>query len=333
MSTGLVSILIPAFNSERWIQGTIQSALDQTWQNKEIIIVDDGSTDDTLNIARGFESKSVKVLTQENRGASSARNLAYRHAQGDYIQWLDADDLLDAGKIARQMETSDDGSTRVLLSSSWGRFYFRKKKAVFMPHALWRDLSPRDWLFTKFNQNISVHPAAWLVSRSLTERAGPWDERLSFDDDGEYFCRVVAVSENVRFVPGAKSFYRIGNTGSLSWGMSENAADSLFLSITLCIQHLLSLEDSSRTRAAVYSFLQRRLEYFYPEHKEFVKKMNDLSRELGGGSLVPRESRRFSLVKKMVGWDTAKKIKTLVWRAEIAARKNWDRTMHALFER
>ena len=101
--TPLISILIPAYNAEKWIGETIRSALSQTWPNKEIIIVESGSTDNTLRVARQFESPIVKVLSQPNEGASSARNTAFSVSQGEYIQWLDADDLLAPDKIARQM--------------------------------------------------------------------------------------------------------------------------------------------------------------------------------------------------------------------------------------
>ena len=74
MHQPLVSILIPCYNAEKWLSETINSALDQTWKNIEIIIVDDGSTDSSLAIAKTFESKNIKVLSQENRGASAARN-------------------------------------------------------------------------------------------------------------------------------------------------------------------------------------------------------------------------------------------------------------------
>src|SRR4029450_13201330 len=103
----LVSILIPAYNAERWIADTIRSALLQTWPRKEIIVVDDGSTDRTLQAARHFASPTVSIVTQENQGASAARNRAFELCQGDYIQWLDADDLLALDKIAKQVEASD----------------------------------------------------------------------------------------------------------------------------------------------------------------------------------------------------------------------------------
>src|SRR5438067_12061163 len=99
--TPLVSILIPAYNAELWIAETIRSALAQNWPRKEIIIVDDGSTDQTLSIARQFASKTVSVIAQKNQGAAAARNKAFQLCQADYIHWLDADDLLSPDKVGQ----------------------------------------------------------------------------------------------------------------------------------------------------------------------------------------------------------------------------------------
>ena len=101
-----VSILIPAYNAEHWIGDTIRSCLAQTWPHIEIIVVDDGSRDATLRVARSFESRVVKVVTQPNSGAPVARNRAFNLAQGSFMQWLDADDLLDREKVARQMRVA-----------------------------------------------------------------------------------------------------------------------------------------------------------------------------------------------------------------------------------
>src|ERR1700756_4939792 len=110
-----VSILIPAYNAESWIADTIRSAIAQTWPYKEIIVVDDGSADGTLEVAQRFAGKDVRVVTKENQGAAAARNHAFKLCQGDYIQWLDADDLLARDKIERQIAAlrEADGS-RVL---------------------------------------------------------------------------------------------------------------------------------------------------------------------------------------------------------------------------
>src|SRR2546427_2427416 len=99
----LVSILIPVYNAEAFVAETIDSALNQTWPDKEIIVVDDGSSDNSREILKSFEPAGVRLVEQENRGASAARNRAFSEAQGEFIQYLDADDLLDENKIGRQI--------------------------------------------------------------------------------------------------------------------------------------------------------------------------------------------------------------------------------------
>lgn len=189
----LVSILIPAYNAERWISYTIQSAISQTWPRKEIIIVDDGSWDRTAEIARRFASKGVVVVSIPNRGVAAARNHAFGLSQGDYIQWLDADDLLSADKIERQLAAAGEpGGKRILLSSPYAPSYYRTRQARFIHTSLCQDLSPVEWLLTKMSENLHMQTATWLKSRELAEAAGPWDTRLLCDDDGEYFCRVTS---------------------------------------------------------------------------------------------------------------------------------------------
>ena len=138
----LVSILIPCYNAEKWLHEAIESALSQTWKDKEIIVVDDGSTDNSLKIARQYESNLVKVISQENKGAPAARKIALKYARGDYIQWLDADDMLAHDKIEKQMEMAQHiGNQKVLLSCSWGRFFYRYWKANLCQIALARSKS------------------------------------------------------------------------------------------------------------------------------------------------------------------------------------------------
>jgi glycosyltransferase involved in cell wall biosynthesis len=304
----LVSILIPAFNSERWIAETIESALGQTWENTEILIVDDGSTDQTLSVARKFASASISVVTQSNQGAARARNKAYSLSQGDYIQWLDADDLLAPDKISKQMEVLLRGGTRrTLVSSAFGRFRHRVDRAKFSPTTLWCDLHPADWLLRKLKDNAYMQTATWLVSRELTEAAGPWDTRLLSDDDGEYFCRVLLASERVQFVPQAKIFYRVSGAAGLSHvGQSDKKLEALFLSIQLHIRYIRSLEESERVRAACLVFLQRWLVYFYPEKLDFVKQVGALAAELGGRLEPPRLSWKYAWIQKVFGWTAAK---------------------------
>ena len=327
----LVSILIPSYNAESWIIQTIESALSQTWSHKEVIIVDDGSCDNTLKIAKKYESKLLKVISQENMGANVARNRALEFAQGDYIQWLDADDLLASDKIEKQLLARDCmANPRTLLTSSWAKFYYRYQNAKFTPDSLWRDLDPIEWLMTTFTEVVWMNPATWLVSRKLTELAGPWDERLVRDQDGEYICRVVSKAEMIRFVSDAKSYYRQSNPSSLSRGLSDKSRESIFLSRSLSIRYLRSLEDSERTRNASLEYIQRCLPYINLENTAILEKANALAYELGGELLHPAPNWKYSIIEKIFGSRMAKNGQCVIATFKTLIFSRWDKLLNRI---
>ena len=328
----LVSIVIPAHNAERWIAQTIESALAQTWRRKEIIVVDDGSSDQTVAIARTFEARSVRVVVQKNSGAASARNHGFGLCSGDYIQWLDADDLLAPDKIERQLSALRPGdSRRILLSSLWGCFYYRPHRALFVNTSLCRDLSPFDWLFTKMRYNLHMQTATWLTSRELAEAAGPWDTRLLSDDDGEYFSRVLLASEGTRFVGGTGVYWRTNGFQRLSYiGGSDKKKEALLLSMKLHVQYLRSLEDSERVRDACLTYLQTWCPIFYPGRLDLVHELQALASELNGSIDAPRLSAKYAWMKYCVGWKGARWAQTALPQFKLSCRQEWDRAMYSL---
>jgi glycosyltransferase involved in cell wall biosynthesis len=331
----LVSILIPAYNAQDWIAETLQSAIDQTWPRKEIIVVDDGSKDRTLEVARRFASKNVIVLSQENQGAAAARNYALRLSQGEYIQWLDADDLIAPRKVEAQLAAlRHSDSKRVLLSSSWAFFNYRPRRAYFIPTPLWQDLSPVEWLVRKLAQNLHMQTATWLTSRELCEAAGPWDTRLFVDDDGEYFCRVLLASEGTRFVPGARVFYRNTPSNRLSQiGTSDKKKDAMLLSMKLHMGYLRSLEDSDRTRRACLTYIQNWLDTFYPERPDIVSELQEIARALHGGLEPPRLRWKYAWMRPVFGWRTAKWAQRVFPQFKASILRQWDKTMYRLENR
>jgi glycosyltransferase involved in cell wall biosynthesis len=328
----LVSILIPAYNAERWIADTIRSALQQTWPRKELIVVDDGSRDQTLQVARQFASPTVSVVTQENEGASVARNRAFELCHGDYIQWLDADDLLAQDKIAKQVEVSNlYGSERTLFSCAWKHFYYRIDKSNFAPSSLWCDLSPVEWLVRKIGQNLHMPNSTWLVPRELTQAAGPWDTRLSFDDDGEYFCRVIAASDGIRFVPDAAVFYRISGCDSLSaLGRSHKKLESQFLSMQLHVAYLRSLDESERARAAAVKYLQTWFIWFFEERPDLARELERLAATLGGRLEVTRLPWKYLWIQKLFGRSVAKEVRQRWNRCKSSVMRSWDKALFYL---
>jgi glycosyltransferase involved in cell wall biosynthesis len=328
----LVSILIPAYNAVPWIADTIRSALAQTWLSKQIIIVDDGSSDQTLSIARQFESNEVRVVTQPNQGAAAARNKAFSLSRGDYIQWLDADDLLSPDKVAQQMQAAGQArDRRALFSSPWASFRYRPAKGKFIPTPLWSDLAPTEWLTRKWEGNWHMQTATWLVSRELTEAAGPWDTRLLGDDDGEYFFRVINASNGIRFVPQSRVYYRITPSSRLSYiGRSDKKMEAQFLGMKLQIGYLRARENTDRVRAACVTYLQNWLHNFYPNRPDLVQEAQELAASLGGRLFLPKASWKYAWIEKLFGFAAAKHTQLYYNRAKSSALRAWDRMMYSL---
>lgn len=329
----LVSICIPAYNAEKWIADTIKSALSQTWPNKEIIIVDDGSTDKTVEVVKNFQNKKIKLITQQNSGACIARNKALSFAQGDFIQWLDSDDVLAPDKIEKQLVNSDQNpESRILHSSAWGYFYFRLNKARFLPTPLWKDLSPKDWLIYHIRDGHFMYPAVWLVSRKLTELAGSWNEDLLLNQDGEYFARVVAASEYVKFHSEAKSYYRKGNLTSISQYRSKEKIESLNIARNLTVNHLLKIDSGKDSKSACIEYLLRmnKILSFYNNTKSLILKNNNRIVELGGIPSTPSYSLKYNLLKKIIGPKLTNLLKKKLWQKKILIERNWDYTFYLL---
>ena len=328
----LVSILIPAYNAEKWIAEAIRSAVDQTWKRKEIIVLDDGSSDQTLDVARQFESEQVRVVGLDHQGAAATRNYALQLSRGDYIQWLDADDILAPDKIERQFATlMGVDNRRILLSSAWAYFYYRTNRARFVRTSLWHDLSPVEWLSRKMGENLHMQPATWLTSRELAQAAGPWNTQLLSDDDGEYFGRVLMASEGTRFAPDARVFYRVTPSNRLSYiGRSDRKKDALLLSMRLHIKYIRSLEDSENVRKACLSYLRNWYLVFYPERPDLIAELQSMAKELNEQLEVPRLRWKYAWMKPVVGWKVAKWAQTAFPLMRIALVTDWDKAMYRL---
>jgi glycosyltransferase involved in cell wall biosynthesis len=331
----LVSILIPAYNAEKSIVYTLRSAVAQTWTRKQIIVVNDGSTDRTAEIVRQFASKGVILLSQENRGLCATQNQAFRLSEGDYIQWLDSDDVLAPDKIERQLaalRTSD--SKRILLSSPWAPFYYRTGSANFVRNSLWEDLAPVEWLLRKLGQNLHMQNATWLVSREVTEAAGPWDTRLHYDQDGEYFARVLLASEGTRFVPGTGIFYRMSPANRISYiGNSDKKKESLTLAMKLHVEYIRSLEDSDRVRTACLIYLQNWFHHFYPERADLIAELQELAGRLGGRLEEPRLRWKYAWMRPVFGWKIARSAQNKIPNLRAGLHRQWDKLNFELEER
>ena len=129
----LVSVIVPLFNAENYVAASIESVLAQTWANTELIVIDDHSSDNSLSIASTFVNQAVKVKKNKAQGAAAARNYGIELAKGDYVQFMDADDLLAPEKIESQIELLKNYPPGTIASCGWGRFFDNPKSAEFTP--------------------------------------------------------------------------------------------------------------------------------------------------------------------------------------------------------
>jgi hypothetical protein len=185
-----------------------------------------------------------------------------------------------------------------------------------------------EWHLRKLGQNVFMQTAAWLVSRELTEAAGPWDTRMLADDDGEYFSRVMMVSDGVKFVPEATVFWRNVGPARLSYlGGSREKVRAHLASMELQMARLRSLEESERVREACRRYLRSFMCFAYPEHTEVLERMEKLFQELGGKMEVPSLGWKYSAAEKAFGRALAKRLSFWLRNVRWDLVRRWDKAM------
>jgi glycosyltransferase involved in cell wall biosynthesis len=246
----IVSVIIPAWNAEQWISEAVESVLRQTWRNVDIIVVDDGSTDDTATIVERISDERVRCIRAEHRGAAAARNRGLEYARGELIQFLDADDILGERKLELQIEALSMSPSRSVASCAWALFLADISGARMIDEAVWAESDPIEWLRRSLSGEGMMQPAAWLVPRAVADAAGPWNESLSLHDDGEYFARVLVNASRNVFVQKAIVYYR-SVPGSLSRQRTRAAIESAFAVCKGRHMALIGARDDAGTRQAI----------------------------------------------------------------------------------
>ena len=313
-----VSVLIPAYNAAAWIRTTVESALGQTWPNLEIVVVDDGSTDDTAAVVESLGAPAVRVVRQMRSGPSAAQNEALRHAQGDFIQRLDADDVISPDKIARQMARLKD-RPRAVAAGQWARFTTDPSEARFRPNSVSLDMAPEEWLRRECTGGgPMLQPGLWLAARGIVDAAGPWNERLTLNNDFDYGVRLLLTSDWVLFCADARLYYRSGNPGSLASQRSPAAWQSTLLSIDLGAAAMLRRSSDDGMRRACADLFQQLAYAAYLDAPDVCREAERHARELGGSTVKMDGGVLFTIMRHAIGWRRAARIKQLAYRSGYA---------------
>lgn len=213
----LVSVIIPAYNSEKYLTATVESVLVQTYAQWELIIVDDGSMDGTYEIASQYakDDNRIKVLRQNNSGVSIARNNGYRQSIGKYLGFLDADDIWLPTNLAEKVAYLEVHPSVGLVHTDM-RFVDANLNPVGHINIGLEGNVLDDLLL--WEECVIPSPSSILVKREIVEKAGLFDKRLSTAADQEFFFRVASITEIGR-IPKALGLYR-----THSANMSKNVA-------------------------------------------------------------------------------------------------------------
>lgn len=312
MKSPLVSIIISAYNAEKYLSQTIDSVLHQTYNNIEVIVVNDGSTDNTQSVL-GKYSGSIIVVNQENKGQDAALNNGYKHSTGDFIKFMDSDDLINPEMIELQIKTLI-GNDDYVAYGEWSRFYNDDiSSADFTPLDYWKDALPIDFL-TSRPEGVMLQCGIMLLPRKTIQKAGLWDERLILFNDTEFFTRVLLQSQGVLFSSGARLYYRSGLSGSISVQKSRKYFESTFLATKLIERTMLDLEDSHRVRLLIANTYFNQYFEMYPhfkdlslEHWKKIKLLGVKTRKAEGGTF-------FNIFSKIFGWKLAKRFQILMYK-------------------
>jgi glycosyltransferase involved in cell wall biosynthesis len=318
MPASLVSVIIPCRNAAAWLGEAIESCLAQSWSHTEIIVIDNGSTDASRDVARRYEG-AITLLECSRSGASAARNVGLEQASGAFIQYLDADDLIAPDKIARQMARLAAAPAGAIATSAWARFHEDWREARFVAEPVWRDIVPEDFLIGSWLGGGMMANFAWLSPRAVIDAAGPWDETLSLNDDGEYFSRVALASSGIVFCGDARGYYRTGAGATLSGCRDDAALISNYHAIELCSKRLLARCSSSTPAKAACAALYQRFVYdAFPMVPEQIAKAEARVAALGGSDLEMGGGGAFQVISRCLGWRAARRCQ-LAWR-ELVAR-------------
>ncbi|MCP9826035.1 glycosyltransferase [Synechococcus sp. EJ6-Ellesmere] len=302
------------FNAERFITETLASLRHQSHSHLEIIVVDDGSKDGSTDLVEAWGDPRLTLVRQSNAGQTAALNTALRHCHGNYVQYLDADDLISPNKIALQIARLQ-GKPQCIASAEWARFSSEPTEARFDPEAVWTDLDPLDWLAGSRAQGGGMlFPALWLLPRQLVEATGPWQEDLCLNNDAEYFTRALLKAERVLFCPGARCYYRSGIRGSLSGHKTIKAWQSQFKVNALCEQAVRQREDSDRIRRGFALSWQILAHSCYPYHPELAEQALERAKALHSAEIFPEGGSAFLLASKVLGWRLARRMQVLSGR-------------------
>lgn len=271
----LVSIIIPTYNRAHLIEETLDSIIAQTHTNWECIVVDDGSIDNTTAILANYCKKDSRFQfynrpSNKMKGASACRNLGIEISRGEFVQFLDSDDILANNKLDEQLKKIHNKAFSIVICK-WGIFNHDINDTLFKKDlAYYKDFNSSIDLFNilgKYGLYIPIH--AFLISKKLIDKSGTWNEKLTINDDGEFFSRILMNAKSIYYTENTCVYYRKNNDESLSSYTNIKKLKNLVFSWKLIESNLKPLFISEKNLYVINS-KKRIFSQLKQKHKLFI---------------------------------------------------------------
>ncbi len=296
---------MPCFEAAAHVGAAIDSVVAQSWPAIEIVVVDDGSRDGSADLVERRYGDRVTLVRQANAGAAAARNAAFARATGDFVLFMDADDLIAPGHVEALVQRLG-GAQDAVAFSNWDRFYRDPAEARF-PRRPWQtDMDGIDWLVAHWTAGLTMtQPGMFLIPRGVVERRGGWDTSLSLNDDFEFFARILSAAR-MRFAPGGGLYYRSGLSTNLASQKRRRHVESALDSLLKGTSQVIAVRDDAASRRACANVLMGFVYDQYPYHPDLRARAMRSVAELGGAACEPVGPPGFHALRRFVGWRAAR---------------------------
>jgi glycosyltransferase involved in cell wall biosynthesis len=314
-----VSIIIPSYNALPFIKDTLQKVFDQSYDNYEVIVIDDGSADGTLEFLHTLDYPKLLVKSNKGKGACAARNYGFEISTGEYIQYLDADDFFSSEKIGEQVQLLEQNKDKIAVCSTV-HFNMNPKEGI---------ITDKDFLYStddsvgfllnlygSSGKHSMVQTSAWLTPRALINKAGLWDVSLHKDQDGEFFCRVVMQSKGVVYASNGLNYYRKHKGGNnIANKKEQKHIESQLKALNFKKDQLSDVSETNEFKSAFALQYKILAINAYPDFKQVYKKSMQTSNALGGSNYVPvLGGKVIETIKFILGWKSAKLFRLFLHR-------------------
>jgi len=305
-----VSIVMAAYNASAYIKEAIDSVLKQSYNHWELIVIDDGSTDDTYKLVDQYIDPRIRLIGQCNGGQCAATNAGLEIATGDLIMFLDSDDKLHEEKLSNQVACHANSN-----DISISRFLLFPDVSRTDDNALFQSMNSKNWIEVMLESGSYVANSCYLIPKSVIDSNKGYNVELSLNNDFEYFSRIVSSTSRIIFCPTAITYYRKQGNDSLSYRISTEELIKQLKARTLTYDMFLEKWQGDRFKKLISLDLARLIfTTFYKDRVVMNMSIQALSNYNKDNNVPVINNSVFGMVQRVIGFYNALWIKRIYTR-------------------